>query len=405
MTGKRLARGFSMNFREREKDTVRHVAAIAAVCLVASLASPLQAARLTVGTATASAGGTASIRVSFTAEGTSVSILQVDLLASSPLSYASAAAGSAATAAGKQVGASAISGGVRLLVYGLNQNVLGDGDVASVTYTVASSAGAGTYTVSAQSASAADPQGNAVTLSATSGSVSVSGGGPATASWILPSSARATGAGGAFYTTDLTVANTGTSDASFTLKFLGNNADGRSGPEKTFSLSAGRSTTFADVLGSVFSVSSGFGAIQVKGSVASLAVMGQTATPGSGGTFGQSVPGMGSAALISSTPRAIPAIREDGSFRTNLILANAGESQIDVNVTLLSEVGATLATKRYTLPPLGMTQVTRVVRDLGYPGDLSGGRLLLSSATGGIFAAYASVIDNITNDPRTLLPQ
>jgi hypothetical protein len=34
------------------------------------------------------------------------------------------------------------------------------------------------------------------------------------------------------------------------------------------------------------------------------------------------------------------------------------------------------------------------------------GRISVSTATpGGLVAAYASVIDNVTNDPRTLLPR
>ncbi len=53
-----------------------------------------------------------------------------------------------------------------------------------------------------------------------------------------------------------------------------------------------------------------------------------------------------------------------------------------------------------------MTQVTRAVRDMGVSGDITGARLVLSTPTGGgAFAAYASVIDNATNDPRTLLPK
>lgn len=52
-----------------------------------------------------------------------------------------------------------------------------------------------------------------------------------------------------------------------------------------------------------------------------------------------------------------------------------------------------------------MTQVTRVVRDLGVSAGFAGGRLVLSTPTaGGALAAYAALIDNATNDPRTLLP-
>jgi hypothetical protein len=228
------------------------------------------------------------------------------------------------------------------------------------------------------------------------------------ATWLLPSSARAPGQGGAFYSTDLAVANTGASEAALTLKFLGHDADGTSGPEKSFTLGAGKSATYADVLGSVFGVTEGYGAIQVASSTASLAVSSQTGTPSTGGgTFGQSVPAFGDAELIrAGTPRTILGVREDAAFRTNLILANASPSPIDVDLTLVGETGALLGTKRYPLPPLGMTQVTRVVRDLGVGSDVAGARIVLATPTGGgAFAAYASVIDATTNDPRTLLPR
>jgi hypothetical protein len=224
--------------------------------------------------------------------------------------------------------------------------------------------------------------------------------------WILPSSARSAGAGGAFYTTDLTISNTGLADANFTLKFLGNNIDGRQGPEKSFLLGAGKTVTYQDVLGSVFGLSSGFGAIRVTSSNPALTVVGQTSTPGAGGTFGQSVLAADAIdTIITGLPRSIIGIREDGSFRTNLILANATETSLDVDVSLISDSRTTLATKRYTLPPLGMTQIGRLVRDLGVSGDISGSRILLSTPTAkGAFAAYASMIDNVTSDPRTLLP-
>jgi hypothetical protein len=240
-------------------------------------------------------------------------------------------------------------------------------------------------------------------------SYTISGGSapPPAATWILPSSARAAGQGGAFYTTDLTIANTGAADASLGLKFLDHDVDGRAGAEQSFSLEAGRSVTYADVLGSVFGVSSGYGAIRVASSSAALAVAGQTSTPSpGGGTFGQSVPAFSATDLVGAAPRTILGVREDGSFRTNLILTNATEAPIDADVSLVADTGAMLGTKRYSLPPLGMTQVTHVVRDLGVAADVSGARLVLSTATaGGSFAAYASVIDAVTNDPRTLPPR
>ena len=89
--------------------------------------------------------------------------------------------------------------------------------------------------------------------------------------------------------------------------------------------------------------------------------------------------------------------RGDASARHTLKLLGNGKD---------GSGGPNLGTKSYPLDPLGMTQVSHVVRDLGVGSDLAGGRLVLSTRTaGGSFAAYASVIDNVTNDPRTLLPR
>ena len=226
--------------------------------------------------------------------------------------------------------------------------------------------------------------------------------------WYLPSSARAGGAGGAFYTTDLTVANVGTTTANYFLKFLGNNRDGTCGPTEEL-LTRGRpSATFADVLKSVFGMDSDFGAIEV----------GRRRGPGDAGPDldagiwrhvwpKRSCHGATRIWSAIERPRSIVAVRDDASFRTNLILCNTVEFQsVDVDVTLVGPDGTVLGTKRYTLPPLGMTQVSRVALALGGPANLNGARLDLSVATqGGAVAAYASVIDNVTNDPRTLLPQ
>jgi hypothetical protein len=83
----------------------------------------------------------------------------------------------------------------------------------------------------------------------------------------------------------------------------------------------------------------------------------------------------------AGTPQVIHAIRQDAAFRTNLVLANATEAALDVDVALVGEDGTQLATKRYSLAPLGMTQVSGVVRDLGVATDLVAARLVLSTPT------------------------
>ena len=234
-----------------------------------------------------------------------------------------------------------------------------------------------------------------------------SGPGPSCNEWLLPSSARIGGEGGAFYTTDLTVANTGVTAAKLFVRFLGHDADGRSGADRSFLLAAGRSVTYAAVLGSIFGFGAAGGAVQLRSASPSLVATSQTWTPGGDGTFGQSVPLVSETELIrSGTTRTIPAVREDGSFRTNLILANGTEAPVDVDVSLVAETANVLGSRRWSLLPLGMTQVSRVVRELGVSANVSGARLVVSTPTaGGAFAAYASVIDAKTNDPRTLMPR
>ena len=136
--------------------------------------------------------------------------------------------------------------------------------------------------------------------------------------WILPSSAHAQGANNAFYTTALTVTNTGSVAANLTLKFLGHDQDGRTGAEVTRVVPAGQTVTYDDVLSSLFGVSGGFGAIRIVADTNNLKVVSQTSTPPPSGvgTFGQAVPaahrerlrhdGRPEGALLPAAGRRVP---------------------------------------------------------------------------------------------------
>ena len=113
---------------------------------------------------------------------------------------------------------------------------------------------------------------------------------------------------------------------------------------------------------------------------------------------------MSSSDLIpSGSSRSILYIREGDGFRSNLILASNANVSTTVDAVLVSPAGTTLATKSYSVPPNGMTQINRIVRDMGVSGAITGARLVLSSSTlGAAFTGFASVIDEITNDPTTV---
>jgi hypothetical protein len=227
-------------------------------------------------------------------------------------------------------------------------------------------------------------------------------------SWLLPTSASiASGISGIRYTTDLTLANTSNADASYTLRFLGHDADGRTGPAQSFTLSAGKSTTYQDVVSSVFGLSNTYGAILVTGSTPDFAVYGQVLAQTAAGHVGQGLPAVSDAGYVRpGQAQSLLAIRDDARARTNLVLANATSASLDVTLTLVSETGAALGSALVNLPPLGMTQLNGVARSLGSTGALTGGRIVVSTpTTDGAFAAMASIIEADSGDARTILPR
>ena len=233
-----------------------------------------------------------------------------------------------------------------------------------------------------------------------------------TTTYLLPSSAHASGKNSAFYTTDLTIANRGTTDANLTLQFLGHDQDGTAGPKQLRALATNKAVTYADVLASVFGVraadAQNYGAILITADSASLKIVSQTSTtpPNGVGTLGQSVPAQGANDFVTpASPKSLISLRDDTAFRTNAILANATTSSVTVTLTLLAADGSTFGTTTRTLPPLGMKQIGNVVTTLGAPFGTTNAVLVVSTtATGGQVGTYASVIDNNTQDPRTILP-
>ena len=78
------------------------------------------------------------------------------------------------------------------------------------------------------------------------------------------------------------------------------------------------------------------------------------------------------------------------------------ESEAAVALTVLLSDGTIANIYNTTLGPLGFKQVN-LANDLGIT-NFSGGSVVVSSSTNGAqVAAYASVIDSTTADPRTIL--
>jgi hypothetical protein len=241
-----------------------------------------------------------------------------------------------------------------------------------------------------------------VSLSVTTGGSEPPGG--AAGTWVLPSSARVQGAS-AFWKTDLVAMNTASDAAIVTFRFLGHDGSGAGGPERTYTLPARSTATWPDVLSSMFGRETDWGPILIRSSVATLAVQGQTWTASpAGGTYGQGVPAIGPAEMIGTSPKAIAGIRQDGAFRTNLVLANVKDTPVTAYVALIRPDGTTSTSRVVPLGPYGFSQLN-VANDLGVSNIVGGSLLVHCTTAGGQLAVYASVIDSVTADPRTILPR
>jgi len=228
--------------------------------------------------------------------------------------------------------------------------------------------------------------------------------------WIVPTAARVGGAHGSFWTTDLTVHNRGPEAATATLRFLGNGDDTRGLPQTTLALDANQSVTIPDVLASAFGLGEAFGALEVVSGSGALVVRSRTSSGGLEGSVGDNVPGVPRRAFFgdqTSPSPVLTGLREDEAFRSNLVLVNGVDAPVTVAVTALDGSGAVLGERSYALPPRGMLQDSRFLArpELGGAPRTGVSVRIATTTPGATFTALATVIDNVSNDPTTVLPQ
>jgi len=139
----------------------------------------LFAGTLGVGTGVASSSSNATVNVTYTAGGTAATSLQFDLTFDSTVLLVTGTGGSAASSAGKSLQTSqpdsANANTMRFMIFGFNQNAIGDGVVVVLNIGVRNATYSGTLPLQISSIVAATTAGPAVT--GTNGSVKVGSGG------------------------------------------------------------------------------------------------------------------------------------------------------------------------------------------------------------------------------------
>jgi predicted GH43/DUF377 family glycosyl hydrolase len=229
---------------------------------------------------------------------------------------------------------------------------------------------------------------------------------PALDDWLfIPAAALASGAEGAFYQTDVDLNNAGDQSVEYQFLWLPRgetNTDPMT--SEAFNLGAGMSVRYANVLSEVFGLEpNSLGALIVRSSSPDLLAMSRTYNNPEGedaGTFGQAIPAVPLSDFIQTGERRrILFASEHEDLRFNVGCQNGGESAAVVNLELFDHEGALLDQTIMILRALGNDQMNRLLQDYmpvnGYV-DVYGS---------GSFYCYGSVLDNVTSDPTTVLPQ
>jgi formylglycine-generating enzyme required for sulfatase activity len=225
--------------------------------------------------------------------------------------------------------------------------------------------------------------------------------------YYVPAAALAAGAEGAFFQTDIDVNNSG-ADSSYVFMWLPRGAD-NSSPDRSDSLSldGGKGSRYQNVLSEVFGAEPDVvGALGMESPSEDFLTMSRTYNVPAvkeAGTFGQSLPGIQEGDMIAADDRRrIIFLSENGDFRSNVGCTSGSGVTTAVKIELFDDHGESLEIRDMELGPWSNDQINRVFRDHR---PVNGYVDVWSETEGALFFCYGSVLDNVTSDPTTILPQ
>ena len=222
--------------------------------------------------------------------------------------------------------------------------------------------------------------------------------------WI-PSASRGSGSGGSQWRTDLGILNTSGARTDVELVFYSS-----SGPTTSTTFVAPNSqSNLTDVVGQVGS--SGNGALEVRATLPvkvssrtyNLNVGGAACYPNA--TLGQNLDALtAQQGLVAGETAFLPQLVENPAYRCNISLTNMGAANASVKVELFDGAGTKLGEYTESLAPGQFKQKARPFFNNASPQqtNMSRGFAKVTVLSGNGIVAYASVIDNVTQDPTTI---
>ena len=244
---------------------------------------------------------------------------------------------------------------------------------------------------------------------------------------IIPAVAHAPGALGPFQS-DVRLANASAATTSYQVTFTPTRTDGsKNGKTTVVNVDAGQTIALNDILRDFFGVGatdasgdSGQGALEIRplNSASTLNyAASRTFTFNDKGTFGQFIAAIPFSAFATKAnlvpipgvpaPTANPVlsmqqVAQSTKFRTNLGLVEGSGTPATGTIKIFDDGGTLVRAVPYSLQPGEHQQNSLASFNVG---TLDDGRIevTVESSTGAV-TAYASVLDNITNDPLAVTP-
>ncbi|MCU0291058.1 MAG: hypothetical protein MUF10_03585, partial [Thermoanaerobaculaceae bacterium] len=202
---------------------------------------------------------------------------------------------------------------------------------------------------------------------------------------------------------DLGILNTGTVTANIQLTFFG----GSGAVGSTTYVPAGAQSILTDVVGQIGG--SGSGAVRilsdqpVKVTARTYNQVPPGATCYANGTQGQSYPAvLATDGLSAGGAGYLAGLSESASYRCNIGVVNVGSSAATVLVELFREDGTKLTDYSVPLTPGQWAQETQPFRHKAGQTAMDRGYARITAQSGSGVLGFASVVDNITNDPTTV---
>ena len=232
---------------------------------------------------------------------------------------------------------------------------------------------------------------------------------------IIPAVAHAGGINSNFQS-DVRITNTAPQTQKYQLTFTPDDGTAKS---TTVSIDPGKTLALDDLLATWFgNGTSAIGTLEIRPMATSSTATSPSATPSvttyassrtynvtANGTFGQYIPAIPFAQFIGKNGLiSLQQVASSSAFRTNLGLLEASGDPATVLVSVFGNDGSKLAEFTQALAGGQHLQMNGVLATKGLT-NLADGRIEVKlTSAGGKVTAYASVLDNQTNDPLLVTP-